>query len=248
MNTTKKYVIAVLVWFALMLGYASQYGQTTEFDNISTCVPTIELTEELTKEDSLKQELSQVDSLLFASTFDYVSQVSKRSSAEKKEIAQSIIEVALDKDIDICFMLAQGTIETHLGSAGIGRTRKSMFGVYRTYSSYRECVQRYGALLSSSYLVHGKTHEDLMRNYVNARGMRYAGNPNYEAELRAKYDELLRKHREIRDLQIRRQAVSNEYEILNEQLKRDCAELAEGSMESCEANPSLHHSIPASSI
>ena len=102
-----------------------------------------------------------------------------------------IVKKGLENDIDICFMLAQTQLETSFGKAGIGRTssRHSLFGVEkRHYSNYVDAINDYVKLLKTSYLVKGRTEQNLLKNYVNKGGYRYAGNPNYEVSLRKYYN------------------------------------------------------------
>ena len=92
---------------------------------VTTRITTGKLTTDLT--DTLKSKKSHLDSLLFAGTLEYISQTSKVSCTDKRTIAKNIIYKALENNIDICFILAQGTIETNLGTNGIGRTKKSLW-------------------------------------------------------------------------------------------------------------------------
>ena len=106
-------------------------------------------------------------------------------------ISTYIVKKGLEHDIDICFMLAQTQLETSFGKAGIGRSssRHSLFGVERRhYSNYVEAINDYVKLLKTSYLVKGRTEQNLLKNYVNKGGYRYAGNPNYEVSLRKYYN------------------------------------------------------------
>ena len=106
-------------------------------------------------------------------------------------ISTYIVKKGLENDIDICFMLAQTQLETSFGKAGIGRTssRHSLFGVEkRHYSNYVDAINDYVKLLKTSYLVKGRTEQNLLKNYVNKGGYRYAGNPNYEVSLRKHYN------------------------------------------------------------
>lgn len=106
-------------------------------------------------------------------------------------ISTYIVKKGLENDIDICFMLAQTQLETSFGKAGIGRSssRHSLFGVERRhYSNYVEAINDYVKLLKTSYLVKGRTEQNLLKNYVNKGGYRYAGNPNYEVSLRKYYN------------------------------------------------------------
>lgn len=112
------------------------------------------------------------------------------------EIPEKIVEAGLFEDIDICFMMAQAQIETCYGKNGKGRvsSRHSLFGVeYKRYSCYRDAIYEYVRLLKKSYLVNGKTEQNLMRRYVNKSGNRYAANPRYEAELTAAYKTIISK-------------------------------------------------------
>ena len=206
MNKLTKFMMSML--FILMLGcsthcdFATKSSHLTRIDTTSTSITTNQLTVSLTENDSIGQVLSQNDSLLFANVFDYISQVSKINSTERNEIAKTIINIALENDIDICFILAQGTIETHLGTTGIGRTRKSIFGVYKTYPSYEACINDYARILKKWYITRGRNEHDLMKHYVTTGGARYAGNPNYETKLKKKYLEI-KKNTNLHDLQVR---------------------------------------------
>ena len=121
--------------------------------------------------------------------------VKSRTSKADQFIPKYIVQAGLANDIDICFMLAQTKIETTFGTAGAGRpiSRRSLFGVaVRRYSNYESAVNDYCALLKKSYLVKGRTEQHLMTRYVTGTGGRYAGNPNYETELRRAYNDIKR--------------------------------------------------------
>lgn len=105
------------------------------------------------------------------------------------EISEHIVNRALDNHIDICFILAQGHLETGFGSYGIGKSKKSIFGVYKHYNSYTECIDYYVYLLRSNYLAN-KTESQLMNNYVNKNGYRYAEDKKYEHKLKNYYSKV----------------------------------------------------------
>ena len=105
------------------------------------------------------------------------------------EISEHIVNRALDNHIDICFILAQGHLETCFGSYGIGKSKKSIFGVYKHYNSYIECIDYYVYLLRNNYLVN-KTEMQLMNNYVNKHGYRYAEDKKYEHRLKNCYSKV----------------------------------------------------------
>lgn len=122
-----------------------------------------------------------------------------------KTIPRSIVWHGLENEIDIVFMMAQTQIETCFGTLGAGRetSRRSLFGVaVREYSTYEKAIADYVALLKKSYLTKGRTEQHLMRKYTTTRGGRYAGNPNYEVELRGTYSKINNKTK-IKQLQLK---------------------------------------------
>lgn len=105
-------------------------------------------------------------------------------------------------NIDICFVLTQGEIESHFGTKGIGGKINNVFnvGVFDDKSlseidkKYKpqhpnESIGLYLELLTDNYLV-GKTEEDLMQNYVDKNGKRYASSPGYETMFSSKYKQI----------------------------------------------------------
>jgi hypothetical protein len=51
------------------------------------------------------------------------------------------------------------------------------------HNSVQSGIQRYYDLIAKNYLTGGKTASDLLNNFVNSGGLRYAGDRNYEASL-----------------------------------------------------------------
>lgn len=111
----------------------------------------------------------------------------------------AIVEECEKYNIDVCFVLAQGEIESHFGTKGIASKLNSVFnvGVYDDKTAetvdrkYRfdyanESIEPYLKLLTTKYLVN-KTEEELLIKFVDINNKRYASNPNYEAMLFAKY-------------------------------------------------------------
>lgn len=99
--------------------------------------------------------------------------------------------------IDIRLPLAQGLIESCYGTKGLARHTNSVwnFGAFDgvpydkilniyKYPHPNKSIEPYLKLLSSNYLGNSKTEYDLLDNFVNFRGERYASNPNYENELK----------------------------------------------------------------
>ena len=103
-------------------------------------------------------------------------------------------------DVDIFFVLAQGHIESHFGTKGMALRTNSVFNVYAydghsyekinpkgKYAHPDLSIAPYLKLLRDRYLVDGKTETDLMHNYVDANGQRYATSKEYENNLTNKY-------------------------------------------------------------
>lgn len=110
-----------------------------------------------------------------------------------RDISKHLVEECLNNDIDICFALAQAQIETNFGTIGIGKSRRSMYGVYVTFKSRKHSTTHYIRLLKTNYLGSKKTIHHLMKNYVTLKGgHRYSSNPKYESELKKAYQEIVR--------------------------------------------------------
>lgn len=104
-------------------------------------------------------------------------------------------------DIDIHFMVAQGILESHLGTQGRSKKTNSVFGVgmydnksILSYSHPDESVESYAKLISENYLdrKNGINELQLMKNgsYINKDGYRYASYLSYEQKLRTIYNKL----------------------------------------------------------
>lgn len=111
--------------------------------------------------------------------------------------ADYLIDGCNNYDIDLIFVLAQGTLESHFATKGVGGKINSIFNVcvydniksgsgvsknYR-YPHPDDSIEPYLRLLRESYLVNGKTESDLLINYVNKHGQRYATYPHYEKQM-----------------------------------------------------------------
>ena len=115
-----------------------------------------------------------------------------------------MIDLCWEYGVDIRFVLAQGQIESHFATKGTAARTLSIFnvGAYDGHSATRqrrngfgfsdpnESIEPYLRLITNEYMVNGKTEADLMKNYVNGLGMRYASNPKYESMLRSVYNHI----------------------------------------------------------
>lgn len=138
----------------------------------------------------------------------------KTIAPTSKLTGECIVDRCLYYDIDIAFVLAQGQIESHYGTAGTAKNTNSVFniGAYDGHSASKQrkngfgfnhpddSVEPYLKVLINDYLVNGKTEYDLMSNYVNYLNMRYASNKNYERMLKSVYNKI-KKVTNIYDLQ-----------------------------------------------
>lgn len=126
---------------------------------------------------------------------NYINSVAPSSNVR----AYALIEECEKYNVDIKFVLAQAEIESHFGTKGIGSRLNNVFniGVFDNLteetvkSSYKytypnESIEPYLKLITSKYLVN-KTEMDLMHNYIDINGNRYASDKYYEAKLRDKY-------------------------------------------------------------
>lgn len=115
----------------------------------------------------------------------------------------AIVEECEKYNIDICFVLAQGEIESHFGTKGIASKLNCVFnvGIYdnktaeEIESKYQfhcpnESIDPYLKLLTNRYLVN-KTEQDLMRKFVDIDGKRYASDTEYEVKISNKYKNII---------------------------------------------------------
>lgn len=112
----------------------------------------------------------------------------------------ALVELCEKYNVDVKFALAQGEIESHFATTGLGARICNVFNVgcadgksiAEIDGQYKkkypnESIEPYLKLITTRYLV-GKLEGDLMENYVDVDGKRYASNPLYEEMMRTKYD------------------------------------------------------------
>ena len=115
----------------------------------------------------------------------------------------AIVEECEKYNVDICFVLAQGEIESHFGTKGIASKLNCIFnvGIYDNktaeeieskYQFYcpNESIDPYLKLLTNKYLIN-KTEQELMRKFVDIDGKRYASDPEYEVKITNKYKNIM---------------------------------------------------------
>lgn len=200
-NTIIGFVTCMIIGFTVL-------GGTKLVVNAMYVEPkTVAVTESIVEstDDTTEQylnELNDARDVLAIEVYNYISTI-----APKAEIDPYIlIDLCTEYNIDVAFVMAQGQIESHYATAGTAKKTKSIFnvGAYDGHSAARQCrngfgyddpndsIEPYLILLTSDYLVNGKTINDLMNNYVNYLGMRYASNRKYESQLRSVYNKIYR--------------------------------------------------------
>jgi flagellum-specific peptidoglycan hydrolase FlgJ len=134
---------------------------------------------------------------------NYISSVAPKANID----AFLMVDLCWQYGVDIRFVLAQGQIESHFATKGTAARTLSIFnvGAYDGHSASRQrrngfgysdpndSIEPYLQLITNEYMVNGKTEIDLMQNYVNRLGMRYASNPRYERMLRSVYKRISNK-------------------------------------------------------
>lgn len=126
---------------------------------------------------------------------NYITQVAPSSNLR----GYAIVEECEKYGIDICFVLAQGEVESQFGTKGIASKLNCVFnvGIYdnktasQIENKYRfdypnESIEPYLKLLTTNYLVN-KLEQDLMLKFVDVNGKRYASDPEYEIKISSKY-------------------------------------------------------------
>lgn len=183
-------VIGAVVLVALTLGITIQLASKKYYHKYTS----FEIYTETNKlvYDSIKLALMhEVD--------NYITKVAPTSSLD----GIVIIDNCIIYDIDICFVLSQAEQESHFGTQGLARKTNSVFNVFAfdghnysqinmngKYSHPNDCVQPYLALLKRDYLVNGKTEYDMLTNYVNKGGKRYASSETYEQALQKNFSRI----------------------------------------------------------
>lgn len=126
------------------------------------------------------------------------------SRAKYHNLSAIMLLNSCDKyDIDIRLALSQGLVESHFGTKGLalrtnsiwnmgafdGNSVDEILGIYK-YAHPNKSIDPYLNSIKHNYLTKGKTEADLLENFVNKNGHRYASYPKYEEELKLVWEEL----------------------------------------------------------
>lgn len=156
----------------------------------------------------LQTSYQGVKSDLVDLTQHYIDSVAPNSGLR----ALILVENCEKYGIPITFTLAQGEIESHFGTAGLAYRTNSVWNVgafddytlndiQHKFNNPNDSVNPYLDLLVNNYLP-SKSIEDLLENFVDINGNRYASDTYYETKLKSKID-YIKKHYRIDELQER---------------------------------------------
>lgn len=189
------------LFVCLVLGITTLVGAKMISNSIDKSKEYIYHQEQIAIQEQLREqrlaEYNEARNQLAIEVDNYISSVAPKANID----AFLMIDLCSEYGVDIRFVLAQGHIESHFATKGTAARTLSIFnvGAYDGHSASRqrrngfgfsdpnESIEPYLQLITTEYMVDGKTESDLMKNYVNNLGMRYASNPRYESMLRSVY-------------------------------------------------------------
>ena len=133
-----------------------------------------------------------------------------------KEIAPSSVMNGItfvnkcdEYNMNLFFVIAQAQIESSFATKGLGQKMNSAFNVKAydgkgskymdKYDHPDDSIEPYIILVKKNYMGDSKTEMDLMNNYVNFEGKRYATNPDYEAMMLSTYKKLINRYDKVYD-------------------------------------------------
>ena len=133
-----------------------------------------------------------------------------------KEIAPSSVMNGItfvnkcdEYNMNLFFVIAQAQVESSFATKGLGQKMNSAFNVKAydgkgskymdKYDHPDDSIEPYIILVKKNYMGDSKTEMDLMNNYVNFEGKRYATNPDYEEMMLSIYKKLIDRYDTVYD-------------------------------------------------
>jgi uncharacterized FlgJ-related protein len=134
----------------------------------------------------LQQHYEVVTSELIFAVSDYIMMYNNDSELS----AKLIVSLSDLYDINLKFILAQAHLESHFGTQGLAKHTNSIFNVgayddgqiLHRYNHPNESIEPYLQLLRNNYLI-DKSEEDLLEQFTDRNGSRYASSQQYEKDL-----------------------------------------------------------------
>lgn len=192
------------LFICLVLGITTLVGAKMISNSTNKSKEYIYRQEQIAIQEQLQEqrlaEYNEARNQLAIEVDNYITSVAPKANID----AFLMVDLCWQYGVDIRFVLAQGQIESHFATKGTASRTLSIFnvGAYDGHSASRqrrngfgfsdpnESIEPYLQLITTEYMVNGKTESDLMKNYVNNLGMRYASNPRYESMLRSVYNRI----------------------------------------------------------
>ena len=137
---------------------------------------------------------------------EYISDILSKHGktlADLKFNPDNLVLAAYQYEYDLPLLLAQLQIESHFGTTDRSRRTNSMFsiGAYDDgrdvvkYADQDSSIVPYIKIIKRDYLLNGEKDVDqLLQNFVNYNGHKYASNPNYENDLRKTRNSIISKY------------------------------------------------------
>ncbi len=115
---------------------------------------------------------------------------------------EHLLQLSYEYNMDVYFILAQGIVESHLGTVGRARRTKSVFGVGMydngiscrkyCYSHVDDSIEPYINLLINRYLKDKNPRNTHLLLQPNGFKNRYASAENYEVTIKQVYNKITR--------------------------------------------------------
>ena len=124
---------------------------------------------------------------------DQVDDYIKSYAPTSKVSADSIVNICIEKHMDITLLLAQAHLESHFGTCGLAKKTNSMFNIgafdnekpRNRYSDINECIREYVSVMQSHYLNTRDVDSLIADGFTNKNGYRYASSIDYEKAMRS---------------------------------------------------------------
>lgn len=198
-------LIVVCVWVIIsMVNWCLEALKGPDYPGKTEVVEVVEVTNIDHARDAyvgrLESKFDAAREALAIEVDKYISTVAPTADID----ALNLIDLCAEYNVDLRLALAQGHVESHFGTKGTAARTNSIFnvGAYDGYSAAKQIKNGYGykhpdysvepylRLLTTKYLVDGKTEEDMLENFVDMHGHRYASCTTYESMLKSKWDKM----------------------------------------------------------
>ena len=103
----------------------------------------------------------------------------------------NLIDLCIKQEYNIGFLLTQAQLESHFGTKGEAIRTNSMFNViWCKFDDINDSVEPYIDLMKRRYLSDGRSYDDLLDNFTDIYGKRYAEDKRYEPKLKTIYTKI----------------------------------------------------------